>query len=129
VTKNRGVGGGACVCLLVGLFLPWGGIAAAAPPAPPAAGDVVKVRALLVSVDKAGRSMVYEREHKQMSARVREDALAKLEGMRPGQVVELTMQIQHDEWPLVFEAKKPRNKMDYLLFVLGALFVQFVPGG
>ena len=117
------------MCLVVGLFLPWGGgLAVAAPPAP-APGDIVKVRAVVVSVDQAGRSMVYERDSTKLSARVRDDAMQKLAGIRPGQVVEMRMQIQNDEWPLVFEVKKPRNKIDYVLFLIGALVVQFVPAG
>jgi hypothetical protein len=127
VTKNRGVGGSACVCLLVGLFLPWGRLAVAAPP--PAPGDIVKVRAVLVSFDQPGRSIVYERDSAKLSARVRDDAMQKLAGMQPGQVLDLRMQIQNDEWPLVFDVKKPRNKLDYVLFVIGALIVQFIPAG
>jgi len=49
--------------------------------------------------------------------------------MQPGQVLDLRMQIQNDEWPLVFDVKKPRNKLDYVLFVIGALIVQFIPAG
>ena len=128
MTKDRGLGGSACVCLVVGLFLPWAGLAVAGQAAP-APGAIVKVRAVLISVDQAGRSMVYEREHAKTSARVRDDAMQKLAGMKPGQIVELRMQIQHDEWPLVFEAKKKSNNLDYLLFVLGAIVVKFVPAG
>lgn len=130
MTKDRGLGGSACVCLVVGLFLPWGGLAVAGQAAPaPAPGDIVKVRAVLISFDQAGRSMVYEREHAKTSARVRDDAMEKLAGMKPGQIVELRMQIQHDEWPLVFDAKKARNNLDYVLFVIGAIVVKFIPAG
>ncbi len=73
--------------------------------------------------------MVYEREHVKTSARVRDDAMQKLSEMKPGQIVDLRMQIQHDEWPLVFEAKKKSNNLDYLLFVIGAIVVKFVPAG
>jgi hypothetical protein len=126
VTSDRGLHRSACVCLLVGLFLPWGAPALAGSPAP---GDVEKVRAVLISVDKAGRSIVYERSHKQLSARVNEATMPKLAGMRTGQVVDLWLQQQHDQWPLVYDAKKPRNKRDYVLFVIGALFVMYVPAG
>jgi hypothetical protein len=87
------------------------------------------LRAVLISFDQAGRSMVYEREHAKTSARVRDDAMQKLAGMKPGQIVELRMQIQHDEWPLVFDAKKARNNLDYVLFVIGAIVVKFIPAG
>jgi hypothetical protein len=116
------------VCFVVGLLLPGGGLAVAAPQANKP-GDIVKVRAVVVSVDQAGRSMVYERDSTKLSARVRDDAMQKLAGIRPGQVVELRMQIQNDEWPLVFEVKKPRSMLDYVLFVGGALVVLFVPAG
>ncbi len=126
MTSNRGLRRSACVCLLVGLFLPPGSPVLAGAPV---AGDVEKVRAVLISIDKAGKSIVYERSHKQMSARVSDAALPKLAAMRTGQIVDLWLQEQHDQWPLVYEAKKARNKLDYVLFVIGALFVMYVPAG
>lgn len=125
MARNRGLGGSACVCLFVASFIPGGGTGAAAQ----APGDIVKVRAVLVSLDQPGFSMVYERSNAKVSARVRDDAMAKLAEMKPGQVVELRMQIQHDEWPLVFDAKKASNKLEYILFLIGAAIVQFVPAG
>lgn len=121
--KNRVLQRVACVCVLAGSLVPWGERALAAP------GDVSKLKAVLISFDQAGKSIVYEREHAQKSARVSQDALPKLAAMKAGQVVELRLQEQYDEWPLVLDAKKSRSKIDYLLFVLGGLAVLFVPAG
>lgn len=111
--------------LVLGLLVPWTASALAAPPEP----AVEKVRAVLISFDHGGRSMVYERAHKYSSARVSDEALPKLATFRTGQVLELRLQAGADGYPIVLDAKKPGNKVDYLLFLVGALIVQLIPGG
>lgn len=111
--------------LVPGLLLAWTASALAAPPEP----AVEKVRAVLISFDRDGRSMVYERAHKHSSARVSDEALPKLAAFRSGQVVELRLQAGADGYPIVLDAKKPGNKVEYLLFLVGALIVQLIPGG
>lgn len=125
--NHRGLDRFVRVLLALLICVHWGEHTGAAEPPTPA--RVEKVRAILFRFDRPSKTVTYERANAYRTASIAEAALEKFAELKPGQKIDMRLQINGDGSAVALDVRKPGRRVDYLLFLVGALIVQLVPAG